>query len=218
MKPIKDAVRLTAVVIGGIYSAIFFFAHSTLASWIKTPLSLLPIVISTGVVVYDKWLWKLPGVVKIHSRPRVYGLWAATITPSKDSHIPADGNRGPIDAYALIEQTYWTVDVSMMTAESTSRSQSAKFIKHGASDSQDLRFMYENDPKVAVRDRSNRHVGQCQIYIPAGGATSLEATYFTDRLTRGDISLRFLTTNVRAWSYTSASEEFPHPTGELQSE
>lgn len=53
-------------------------------------------------------------------RPHLYGTWRASITPSPGSRIPEGGNIGLISAAVVIEQTLWTVAVSLHTPESSS--------------------------------------------------------------------------------------------------
>lgn len=192
MTPIKNSVRVTAVVLNAVYSAVLFVSGVELDSLIKRALALLPAALALIVVVFDKWAWKWPVVLTWAHVPRVGGLWIATLTPHAESRIPDGGNRGPIEAYVVIEQTFWTISVAQFTAESSSYSRTATFLRHGQSAQRTLSFLYDNDPRQEHRSRSPRHVGACELKTPQGSPSSLEGSYFTDRYTQGEMTLRLI--------------------------
>jgi SMODS-associating 2TM, beta-strand rich effector domain len=195
--PIKNSVRVTAVVVNAVYSAVLFLSGVELDSLTKKILALLPAALAAVVVVFDKWAWKWPRVRDWHHTPRVEGLWLASLTPHADSHIPEGGNRGPIEAYVVIEQTFWTISIAQFTAESASYSRTATFLRHGQSAQRTLSYLYDNDPRQEHRPRSPRHVGACELRTPRGCPSSLEGSYFTDRYTQGEMTLTLIdrTTN-----------------------
>ncbi len=96
-----------------------------LAATTQRLLAYLPTVAVLLAVAFDSWLWKLPGMNKLTGRPRLDGTWRTTLTPHADSHIPDGGNRGPIRALICIEQTFWTLSVSLITDQSRSQSSTA---------------------------------------------------------------------------------------------
>ena len=206
MNELKSGARYATVVVSAIYSSILYFTHADLVLPVRLFLSILPVLVIGGLLAYDKWLWKLPVIATWHTRPVLIGMWSTTIRPTANSHIPEGGNRGPIEAYVVIEQTFWTTHISLKTAESTSSSLAAAFYSRVEGDGRRLVWSYSTTPRSAVRDRNYSHLGQGEIAVPPGGADVLEATYFTDRLTTGDMTLRRVSMDVKGWTFTTAQE------------
>lgn len=192
MTPYKNLVRGTAVAVGLVYSAILFLSGIDLDTLAKQVVALIPSIAPLAVVAYDKWVWRWGFVQKLNHRPRVDGLWKATLTPDTDSHIPSEVPRGDIEVYIVIEQSYWTISVTQFSKESRSYSRTSTFLKHGESNHMSLSFLYDNVPRQEHRRRSPRHVGACEFSTPQGTPTRLEGHYFTDRFTQGEMTLELV--------------------------
>ncbi len=82
----------------------------------------------------------------------------------------------------LIEQTYWSVSVTLLTAESRSISTSAAI--HSKSRQQSvLAYSYATEPDLQHRPRSHPHVGASQFNLPGREPEEMTGTYWTVRLT-----------------------------------
>ena len=196
--------RLTAVALGVVYAITLHVSGVALRAEVRTVLRYLPTVAVLGVVIFDVWLWRLPGIQRLAGRPRIDGTWVTTLSPDPESHIPEKGNRGPIDAAVLIEQTYWTIAVTLLTEESRSESTSAAVRRTGDSKQrQALNYTYVNTPKQEHRSRSRPHVGASRLEVAGLTPSCLTGTYWTDRLTAGDMALRRVS---RRTDYASLAE------------
>src|ERR1700712_1576451 len=102
MKSIAKIIRTTVVAVSSVYTLVLYLSDLQLDTIPKKLLALLPTLASLLVVVYEKWLWKLKPVLKLHSRPLLTGLWQVELQPDPDSQIPEGGNRGPIEGYIVI--------------------------------------------------------------------------------------------------------------------
>jgi hypothetical protein len=192
MKSMAKIIRMTVVAVSGIYTLILYLSAIQLDTTTKKLLAFLPTIASLLVVAYEKWLWKLPPVLKIHSRPMLSGLWQVTLQPDPDSHIPEGGNHGPIEGYIVIEQTLWTISIRQYTKESESNSLAATFFRRFDSGQQTLSFTYDNEPRRQHQKRSPRHIGACELYVTKGVPISLKGKYFTDRFTAGEMTLKLV--------------------------
>ncbi len=126
-KPVHYAVIGVSLV----YTVVLYLADLRIDTQFKQALALLPAVAAAVLTAWDLVLWRLPGLMRLTKRPRLDGLWRAELHPTKDSHIPAGGNRGPIPAYLVITQTYWSIAVRQYTGESKSDSR-ASFWQRGS--------------------------------------------------------------------------------------
>jgi hypothetical protein len=177
-----------------VYAVVLYASGFRLDQGIKAALAYLPTVLILIVLAFDLWIWRWPGVIRLSGRPRIDGTWHATLQPHLESHIPAGGNRGPISAAVIIEQTYWTVAVRLMTDESASVSTSASLRQDGDSREQRiLTFTYHNLPKHQNRPRSQPHVGAANLVATGFNPRALRGAYWTDRFTVGDMDLTLAT-------------------------
>ncbi|WP_181019644.1 hypothetical protein [Nonomuraea typhae] len=168
----------------------------------------VPTVIGLAVVVFDKWLWRFPWLHRLVGRPRLDGMWKASLQPTPESHIPAGGNRGPINAYVMVEQTYWSICVTLMTLESTSHSRGAVFSKVTDGDRHCLSFVYGNRPRQEHALRSPPHIGAVEWSVSGKSPREMFGHYWTDRLTTGDMWLQFVDRNSDHESFRAAHSAY----------
>lgn len=207
MKRPGQAVRITAVGVGLAYALVLHLVGIRLDSDIRRGLAYLPAVATLLLIAWDLWVWRWPLVWKSTPRPRLDGLWSVTLHPTDDSHIPAGGNRGPIPAYLVITQTYWTISLRLFTAESSSVSRSFFWDSSHGTGTEWLTFVYDNTPMQRQQHRSQRHLGTCSLRPGNRRATEVQGMYFTDRYTQGDMHLSFVDRDTDAGSFDEAARK-----------
>lgn len=185
-------VRVVALTVSLAYSLVLLAVGLELPGWARTLVSLFPTLAVGALVVWDLWLWRLPFVQPLVRRPDLRGLWQVELTPHPDSHIPAEGNSGPVAAFLEVTQTYWSVYTRLYTAESSSRSTATTWLPTFESTVDNLTYAYENEPRVAVSHRSARSTGSCTLKPASMKPIEMEGTYFTDRLAKGDMTLAWI--------------------------
>lgn len=182
--------RWTAVGASTVWAAVLYFGGITIDGDVRRALAYLPTAAGFAVVAFDLWIWKLPGLNTLTGRPRIYGTWAAQIRPRAQSLIPSGGNRGPITAGIVIEQTYWTVAARVYTSESSSKTLVSTIVPDPDSrSSKELSYVYYNTPRQEFSERSHPHHGTTLLRVVGNDPLSLRGSYWTDRLTAGDIVL-----------------------------
>ncbi|MDT7570295.1 MAG: hypothetical protein QOE05_469 [Actinomycetota bacterium] len=199
-------VRRTTVVVGAVYALALHTADVQLDTSLKKVLAYLPSAAAFVVAAFDKWIWAWPGVSRLHARPQLRGTWRVELRPDPESHIPEGGNQGPIDGYAVIEQTFWSVSVRQYTAESDSESRAMTWLTNVDASPVVLNFTYDNVPKREHRPRSPRHVGACELRMPRGKPTSVTGTYFTDRFTAGEMTLTLVGRSTDVMTFEEAEQ------------
>ena len=124
------------------------------------------------IVCYEKWIWKFDPLIKI---PYIAGKYEGTIKSSYDQVLRS--------ATIQIKQTFLSVDVTLETEESGSRSVSGTI--EDIFGSHELIYTYLNEPKAQVRDRSAIHYGTATFILVE--KNHLKGSYYTDRNTSGDM-------------------------------
>lgn len=175
------------------YALALYTADIQLDTTTKQILAYLPAAAALLVLAFDLWAWKWPLIHKAVNRPRIDGTWLNTLTPTADSHIPQGGNGGPITTALMIEQTYWSVNATLLSPESRSHSTSAAIRPNGGSRNQAvLAYTYQNEPAQEHRPRSQPHLGASEFHISGRQPDEMSGTYWTARLTAGDMRMRLI--------------------------
>lgn len=189
--------RRIAVTVSAIWAAVLFLTGLDLDYDLRRLLAYVPSLVGFAVVVFDLWLWKIPGVSRVTGRPRLYGTWQAKLTPNANSRIPEGGNWGPIVGAMVIEQTFWTMSIRFHTDQSSSSSTTAALAADSESkQSRSLYFTYANKARQEHNERSYPHHGTTLLQVTGLDPQILEGSYWTDRLTAGDITLTLVDRRV----------------------
>jgi hypothetical protein len=199
-------VRIVVLGVGIVYSLVLAVTGLHLDTPSKVIVGWLPAGASVVLLAWDLWIWRLPPFRGVCRRPRVDGLWSATLRPTGDSHIPEGGNRGPIEAYLIVTQTFWSLHIRQLTAESASDSRTFFWARGEGIAVDRLTFLYENVPDAGHRARSPRHLGSCGLETTTLKPSTIDGSYFTDRLTQGSMSLRLVDRSTSHDTFASAQD------------
>ncbi len=152
------------------------------------------VFVATGVLtLWELFLWRLPPSQTIPGTPiSLRGTWQGEaitlwLDPDTSAQVP------PVRVYLVVRQTATDVTVTLLTAESTSKSTLARVSpREGTSV---LEYLYFNRPRAAVQHRSRTHYGATTLDVAGSPAHRMTGSYWTDRDTRGE--LRFDTRNPK---------------------
>ncbi len=138
------------------------------------------------LAAFDLWAWRLRF---LHGwfvpRPDLRGTWRVEL--QSDWRDPAtDKVIGPIVAYLVVRQTFSTLSVRMLTAESASELVAAE-INKAIDGTYRFAAVYRNEPKLSVRERSPIHYGAIVLDVQEDPVKDLAGHYWTDRNSRGEL-------------------------------
>jgi hypothetical protein len=207
-------VRFVVIACTGVYSGLLFLSGAELSTLASRLLASLPIISGAAVLLWDAWLWTIPGIRKLTHRPSIRGLWRAEVSPTLESQIPAGGNRGPIVAYFVIRQTFWGLSVRSLTQESTSDSQAFFWNLRENTEVSTLTYIFENTPKMSLSSRSPRSLGTCLLDPTSLSPKEMVGSYFTDRYTKGDITAELVDRSRNHASFDAADRHWTRTVSE----
>jgi hypothetical protein len=171
-------------IIFGVWAIFMILAGISITSDFFRPFSFVVGVVGILLLLFDKWLWKLP---VIHSLfvpfPDVSGTWKGQIISSWKDEKTGE-QRKPIDAFLVIYQTFSTLNLRMITKESKSDLLSGNIIQNQVGPDR-IAGIYNNIPNVLVRNKSPIHYGGLLLEIHYREKPILEGEYWTDRDTKG---------------------------------
>ncbi|CAG1769859.1 hypothetical protein BAC3_00603 [uncultured bacterium] len=170
-----------------------------------TPLDLwlaikrIPLAISVYAFfgfVFIKWLWRwdlLQGwLIRV---PDLQGTWRGELKSDWIDPITGKGIE-PIPIVLVIKQTFSDIKCISMTKESTSYSTTAAFNSIHGTDDLYLTYNYTNRPLTTIRERSAIHDGAAILKIIKKPRQSLKGEYWTNRKTKGEMTLYFDSKNL----------------------
>lgn len=195
-----------------VYTVVLYLADLRLDTQFKQGLAFLPTAAAAVLTAWDMILWRLPGLARLTKRPRLDGLWRAELHPTEERHIPPDGKREPIPAYLVITQTYWSIAVRQYTGESKSDSRASFWQRGPDAAVETLAFLYENNPEQRHQARSPRHLGSCTLDSTNQAPEEMSGVYFTDRYTKGDMTMTLVDRSTGHPSFSAAKAHQPKTT------
>lgn len=152
------------------------------------PYSLTLATMTSTWWLFNKHLWKCwPGKWFIN-RPDLNGTWRVELQSTFQDPSTGDSVK-PIAGYAIIRQTFSSLSIRLMTAQSES------FLVASSVDTQvdgttQIYGVYQNDPNILLRSKASEiHYGSFKYKVVGQPPIELDGHYWTDRNTNGSIKL-----------------------------
>ena len=143
-------------------------------------------ITSIIVTIFVLWAWRFRifrgWLVPI---PNLNGNWEGRI---KYNYAGKEKSR---KIHVHIKQTFVSIILKLETSESKSKSFCGSFNIDKNRGEKQLIYTYFNEPDVKYRDRSPLHYGTTKLDISRDDKT-MEGEYWTDRGTKGSISLKMV--------------------------
>jgi len=176
------------LVVAGTYLVVFF-AEGAPVSELARPIGAASSAAAIFVLLFDRYIWRWPGVSHLVKRPNLRGTWRGSLAshwvdPSTGKRIAPDP-----EIYLVIRQTYWSASVRLITRESKSTSMIAS-VEPDGNGAYGLFAIYRSTPRASVRHRSPIHHGALMLDVSGSPPALLEGFYWTDRTTLGEINLQ----------------------------
>jgi hypothetical protein len=181
-------VRITAYVVVGVYSLVFLIYGITLPAGIARIFSLLPTILVLAFAIFDNWLWHVGLIPKLLRRPFLAGTWHGELTSYRrdDSDAQISSQH---EIFFVIRQSFTTISLTLISAESKSRSAAAQ-VQMIQADDYVVQYQYQNEPRLEFRRKgSSTHTGGASIEVGGHRPKDIQGEYWTARETTGTFSL-----------------------------
>lgn len=151
-------------------------------------------IISIDLFVYAlfvKWFWKWKPFRNILVLdPNIQGTWIGILESSWKNEETGE-KVPPIPTMLTITQDLHNVNCVMHTGEMKSRSYSGSFNIDDGKQIKQLVYTYTSNPGIHIRERSQPHDGTAVFDIIESSERKLKGRYWSERLTKGEITLEF---------------------------
>lgn len=201
MSPVR--VKITAYVVSAAYSIALALSGVHLPNITTKVLSFLPAVIVVGFAGFDQWLWRLRPLGKVLHMPNLVGTWHGELISMRPDDAGHEVTHPPMPVILTIRQTFTSISLTLMTAESKSRSMAESLVRNANGD-YTLYYQYHSVPVLVARAKMQIHNGGAALEIAGHYPASLEGEYWTNRKTRGTFKLAKIDSKV-AGSFQEAT-------------
>ena len=195
-------VKIAAYIAVAAYAVGFLVYGITLPNTLTRVFSFIPTAVALLFAAFDRLLWHVWLIPNLIKQPVLFGTWHGTLR-SYRRNAAGEPIQSDHDIYIIIRQSYSAISLTMVSAESKSRSGAAQIImKH--SDEFVVQYQYQNEPRLEFRDRgSSIHTGGSSIEVGGMRPLELDGEYWTARETRGTYHLTKVS-NKRVSTYAEA--------------
>jgi hypothetical protein len=142
--------------------------------------------VAFALVLWERYLWHAwPFYPYLHKKPDLRGTWKGQLESNYEDRETKE-KKPPIEVYIVVRQTYSTIDVRLLSVESTSVSLSGSFFSDNAG-LYTLASTYRNTPTILRRKKSPISHGGLLLSIRGTPVHRLDGEYWTDRNTAGEV-------------------------------
>lgn len=171
------------------WTVVLYLNHEAIKSPWLHHLSTVITVVLYAVIAFDLWLWKLPCLHDwFVKRPVIDGTWRVQLRSNWQDPSLAGATVAPIEGYMVVRQTFSTLSMRLLTAESHSELVGTEIVC-SADRQYCVSGVYRNEPRFKARERSEMHYGAVWLRIITQPAKQLVGHYWTDRATAGEMEL-----------------------------
>jgi len=190
---IKSSLYLLVGISAVAWFSLAYFGGLDLSK-VKDFFGLAPKVVTIDLLIvaaFVKWGWKF-SICRgwLVPFPNLNGTWTGFIY--SDWKNPETGEKpAPIPVMLTVNQSFFHISCMMFTSEMESISYSEGFLIDTERQIKNLAYAYTSKPRLSLNERSIPHDGTAVFKIIEKPKQKLVGRYWTERLTKGEIVLRY---------------------------
>lgn len=135
-------------------------------------------VVILFLLAFDRWLWRWPGIRRLHRRPIIHGTWRTELKTSYE-----DRRDEVIEGYLVIDQTYSRICARMLFDRSQSSSMSGDLVRENGRSV--LYYVFRSDKHVLEPATNPPNRGAADLTVAMKPSAHLEGDYWMEVGTRG---------------------------------
>jgi hypothetical protein len=132
------------------------------------------------LLAFDKWLWRWPGIRRLHGRPVVHGTWKTELKTSYE-----DRKDEVIACYLVIDQTYSRIWARMLFDRSRSSSMSGDLVRESGRCV--LYYVFRSDKQALEPATNPPSRGAADLTVAIEPSPHLEGDYWMEVGTKGRV-------------------------------
>jgi hypothetical protein len=132
------------------------------------------------LLAFDKLLWRLPGIRRLHRRPVLHGTWKAELRTSYEERKDEQ-----IECYLVVDQTYSRICVRMLFDRSRSASMSGELVRENGRCV--LYYLFRSDKRALEPATNPPTRGAADLTVAMQPTPHLEGDYWMEGGTRGQL-------------------------------
>jgi hypothetical protein len=137
-------------------------------------------VVILFLLVFDRWIWRWPGIRRLARRPILIGSWKTELRTSY-----ATREEEVIEAYLIIRQTYSRIWVNMLFDRSQSTSMSGDLVRESGRCV--LYYVFRSDKQTLARDENPPARGAAMMTVATRPSVHLEGDYWMEHGSHGRV-------------------------------
>jgi hypothetical protein len=178
--PTPNWTRAIIFAAAAVWAVIALASGETLKwSWARW-LGIVSAIVVFGLLIFDRWAWRWPGVRKLTRRPVLHGTWKAELRTSYEGRKDET-----IETYLVARQTYSRICVDMLFDRSQSTSMNGDLVMEGGRCV--LYYVFRSDKQTLEREENPPARGAAQLTVSRRPSMHLEGDYWMEHGTRGRI-------------------------------
>ncbi len=122
--PSPNWARITIAIAALVSAGIILATGGTVSVNTAKALASASSVVILVLLAFDRWLWRLPGIRRLHKRPVLHGTWKAELRTNYEER-----NHEQIECYLVVDQTYSRICARMLFDRSRSASMSGELVR-----------------------------------------------------------------------------------------
>jgi len=123
-------VQLAAYIVTFAWSLVVLVAGLKMDGLLTKALNALPLVLVLSFAAFDTYIWRQKQMRRLVQHPVLNGTWKGSLVSIREGADGSDTEYEPIPIFIVIWQTYLTISISLISAESRSRSIAAVLEKN----------------------------------------------------------------------------------------
>lgn len=176
--PSPNWARITIALAALISSLIVLATGGTIDVNLAKAVTSASTIVILGLMAFDLWMWRWPGLRRLHRRPVIHGTWKTELRTSYEGRSDE-----AIECYLVINQTYSRIQARMLFDRSRSSSMSGDLVRENGRCV--LYYVFRSDKHALEPPTNPPSRGAADLTVAIKPEPHLEGDYWMEAGTKG---------------------------------